>query len=266
MPNSNFPTYTSAKHKGNIGEAIAQYFLSKFSLVHKIDGSNDLGNDFICELIKDQAPTNLLFYIQVKFTKTKPRISKTTEQYWKSSPIPVYIIWIKEKVLSLPPDPENLIGKIKYIRMTPKLHNPLKHREEKYKPYNEINFKRDLVVDYTRAQYVKGFTPIIEPRDYLTIDEKNLAGIGQYALYVKDVIPEYKDEILKRAWVQNFVIAELLFREKGVENYQKAKKSIDLALSLMPTGDCEKLGKYHQIMVSLKNNIQNKLNESEKGS
>ncbi|MBU4347169.1 DUF4365 domain-containing protein [Patescibacteria group bacterium] len=261
MSNSNFPVYTESKHKGNIGEAIAQYFLSKFSLVHKIDGSNDLGNDFICELIKDQAPTNLLFYIQVKFTKNKPVTSNSTKEYWKYSPIPVFIIWIKVNDLPLPSDPEELSNRIKYIRMTPMLHDQLRHGREKYKPYNEIEFKRDLIVDYVRTQYVKGFTPIVEPRDYLTIDDKNLAGIGRYALYIKDVIPEYRGQIMKRAWVQNFVVAELLFREGGTENYGKALQSINLSLSLISGEDREELFGYYQKMIDLKNNIQNQLNK-----
>lgn len=55
------PTYPKRKMKGNIGEALAQYVLSNFCLVHKIDGSSDVGNNLVCELIKDEHPTNLLF-------------------------------------------------------------------------------------------------------------------------------------------------------------------------------------------------------------
>src|SRR5687768_7189459 len=117
------PRYTDLKRKGNTGEALAQYIFSKFCLVHKIDGSNDIGNDFICELIKNQYPTNLLFYIQIKYTDRAPRIRKETLEYWKGSPIPVYLFWIKDNI---PPGAfsNDALGKsyISYKRYTPILH------------------------------------------------------------------------------------------------------------------------------------------------
>ncbi len=259
MTTQNYPKYIAAKHKGNIGEAIAQYFLAKFCLVHKIDGSNDLGNDFICELIKNQAPTNLLFYVQVKFTREKPRISKSTLAYWKGSPIPVYIIWIQENGGSVPSDPERMNGRIKYLRMTPTLHDLSRHAQEGFKPYSEIDFKRDLIIDYTRVQYEKGFTPIVEPRDYLTIDEKNIAGIGRYTLYIRDVIPEYADQILKRAWVQPYTVAALLFQQDTVTSNLNALRAINLALSLIRTEDRDRLSEFFNEMNSLKNQIMDKL-------
>lgn len=265
----NFPKYTHKKHKGNVGEAAAQYFLSKFSLVHKIDGSNDLGNDFICELIKDTAPTNLLFYIQVKSWRSKPTVSKSTRKYWELSPIPVYIIWIKERAKPgqpdepLPDDPEELFDRIYYKRMTPELHNPRSHRSEKFKKYNDVEFRRDLMVDYTRTQNVKGLTPIINARDYLTINEKNLMDIDQYVLYIKDVIPEYKNVILKQAWVQNFAVAELLYNEGGNENYKKALQSIDLAVSMISDTEREKFYLYYERMKSLRTDLHKIMNQLE---
>lgn len=265
MNNLNFPKYNINKHKGNVGEAIAQYFLSKFCLVHKIDGCNDLGNDFICELIKEHAPTNLLFYVQAKFTKSKPRISKSTENYWKSSPIPVYIFWISEETSHssqnspLPRDPERMIGRIKYLRMTPKLHLPEKHADEAYKKYNELDFKRDLLVDYARTQYAVGFTPIIKPRSYLSLEDKNAAGIGKYVLYVRDVIPEYRQRILGNAWAQNFVVAELLFQKGDQLSLRNAQKAIDLAFSLISDDDKNIFSDYYARMCDLRQVISNSL-------
>lgn len=219
--------------KGNIGEALVQYLLSHFCLVHKIDGSNDVGNDFICELIKEEYPTNLLFYVQVKFCKTTPSPSPTTLEYWKGSPIPVYLFWVKG-------DPPNSFTRAFdfdtsekfYKRMTPKLQGVSKR--EKFKPFTEREFKRDLLVDYARVQHSKVFLPIIEPRDFLAIDQKIELGLPQYWFMVKDVIPDYKRKILQRSWVQPFVTANLLSRfGGGLKQLLLAEELIRIAQKLL---------------------------------
>ncbi|KKP68449.1 MAG: hypothetical protein UR68_C0016G0009 [Candidatus Roizmanbacteria bacterium GW2011_GWA2_35_19] len=260
---TNLPKYTREKMKGNIGEALVQYMLSHFCLVHKIDGSSDIGNDFICELIKENYPTNLLFYVQVKFCKTAPTPSPTTIEYWKGSPIPVYLFWIKGD-----PPTSFLNGDLLdfnsnekfYKRMTPKLHLPNKHKGEKFKQFNEQSFKRDLIIDYARTQYQRGFLPIIEPRDFLNLDEKQVLGLPQYQLLVKDVIPEYKDQILKRSWVQPFVTANLISRfDQGLELLRIAMDLINVAQKLfMKSEDREKSG-YMWMIEAEKVAIQKKL-------
>lgn len=249
---TNLPQYTKNKMKGNIGEALVQYLLSSFCLVHKIDGSNDVGNDFICELIKENYPTNLLFYVQVKFTARSPRIRKETIEYWKGSPIPVYVIWVKG-------DPPNSFtnndsfdsdkSEKLYKRMTPFIHNPGKHKNEKFKKFEEKDFKRDLIVDYARTQYQKGFLPIIEPRDFLTLDEKLVLRLPKYQLPVRDVIPEYKDKILKRSWIQPFVVSKLLSESnQDHESLQIAYYLIEAAQKLfMRSEDNNKIEFAHTI-------------------
>jgi hypothetical protein len=207
----NLPKYTIEKQKGNIGEALVQYLLSDFCLVHKIDGSNDVGNDFICELIRDQSPTNLLFYVQVKYTKNKPRIKKETLEYWKTSPIPVYIFWIKDKIppragIILSPDHFKDVQKM-YKRCTPVVHNEIKHKNEDYKIFERKKFKRDLIIDYTRTQYKKGFAPVVQPRDFLTLEEKKEIGFPQYQFLINDVIKEYTKEIIAGGWSNLFSLA-----------------------------------------------------------
>ena len=143
---SNLPKYTKEKMKGNIGEALVQYLLSHFCLVHKIDGSSDVGNDFICELIKENYPANLLFYVQVKFCKSPPSSSPSTIEYWKGSPIPVYLFWVKGDlpISFLNGDLMNFRNSEKYYkRMTPKLHRPDKHKREQFKKFTEKSFKRE---------------------------------------------------------------------------------------------------------------------------
>ncbi|MDD5415921.1 MAG: DUF4365 domain-containing protein [Candidatus Daviesbacteria bacterium] len=257
------PVYTANKRKGNIGEALAQYIFSKFCLVHKIDGSNDLGNDFICELIRDQHPTNLLFYVQVKYTNNPPRIKEETKEYWKSSPIPVYIFWIKDKKPPVIFDPD-LFRKAKtyYKRLTPLLHNESKHKNEKFKPYKEIDFKRDLIVDYVRTQYKEGFTPIIEPRAFLNIDEKLQTDLPQYAFYIRDVIPEYSEDILSKGWANLFSLAVILYKKGDRENLELAHHLIDLAITLYKKERGEDDSRIYNSMVEYEIDIADLLNRS----
>lgn len=222
------PKYAKEKMKGNIGEAFVQYVLSQFCLVHSIDGSSDIGNDFICELIKGESPTNLLFYVQVKYHKREPIIRPELLEYWKGSPIPVFLFWVKDT-------PQNLSNQRKkkplifYKRYTPIVHNETKHNNEKFKPYDEIEFKKDLLKDYIRSLYKMGFTPVIRPGDFLAIDEKIAMGFKETVLF-KDIASEYKNEILRQSWSNLFVTADLL-KEKG--DLIKAKQAIDLAYSLL---------------------------------
>lgn len=227
------PRYTKNKMKGNIGEALVQYILSKFCLVHNIDGSNDVGNDFICELIKDEYPTNLLFYVQVKYTQTEPRIKNETLEYWKGSPIPVYIFWIKDidpgsaKKMDL-----DLLKHLKesyfvYKRMTPILHG--KSTNEEYKMYHPLDFKRDLMIDYARTQYFLGYTPMIQPRAFFNIDEKIQIGLDQYALYISDLIPMYSREILQNGWANLVSLAVTLVGTNQQEDLVSAKLLIGQA-------------------------------------
>ena len=224
------PQYTKEKMKGNIGEALVQYLLSDFCLVHKIDGSNDIGNDFICELIRDENPTNLLFYVQLKYTDRKPHIKRETLEYWKGSPIPVYLFWVKDKHRVLPVISAEHFSRSekKYKRYTPFLHSERRHSNEDFKPFNKRTFLRDLIIDYARTQYKKGFTPVIKPRDFLTLEEKMNIGFRQYKLLVRDVIPEYKSEIIQGGWANLFSLAISLDQSANLEDRK-------LALSLLKT-------------------------------
>jgi len=222
-----FPKYTEQKRKGNIGEAFVQYILSNFCLVHKIDGSYDIGNDFICELIKGNYPTNLLFYVQVKYGKDKPNIEPKTKNYWKSSPIPVYVFWVRPKRNSIPPIKDFSELELSYQRWTPVLHHPGKHKDERFKPFKPMDFYRDLFVDYVRTQYAKGSTRTIRPGDFLEIDWP--FGGYRYVFYTKDLIPEYSREILSHTWTNLFTTAILLLRKGGKRNLREAKEMITLA-------------------------------------
>ncbi|MBU1131048.1 DUF4365 domain-containing protein [Patescibacteria group bacterium] len=220
------PKYIDSKRKGNIGESFVQYLLSEFCLVHKIDGSMDIGNDFICELIRDQYPTNLLFYVQVKYTQNEPHLKKSTIKYWEGSPIPVYLFWLKDKPIHL----EDL-SELKYKRYTPQLHNEKKHLSERYKPWYRYDFFRDLIIDYVRCQYIKGSATIIEPRDFLKLEDKMTADLPMY-IYAKDVIKEYSDKILGQGWINLYTTALLLRDKDTIEDLKNALSLIKIAKNL----------------------------------
>lgn len=226
--------------KGNIGESVAQYILSNFALVHKIDGSNDVGNDFICELIRDQYPTNLLFYVQVKYTQDPPRIKPETLAYWKGSPIPVYLFWIRDRhpaVPGIPPDLAQMARDTEYKRCTPFLHKGVGQETEPFRAFHKRDFLRDLLVDYSRTQYVKGFTPILKPRDFLPLDEKIEMGLPLHELHIQEVIPEYANRIIEGGWANLYSLAVALRRKGGVANNKKAYEVLKVARSLLTAKD-----------------------------
>lgn len=239
---SELPKYTKNKKQGNIGEALVQYILSDFCLVHKIDGSNDIGNDFICELIKDESPTNLLFYVQVKYTKRKPRIKDETLEYWKTSPIPVYLFWIKDKKLDSNYDNKKCDFKNfekKYSQCTPVVHEStfanndiLKKVSFNFKNFEKRSFLKDLISDYCRTQYQKGSTPVVEPRDFLTLQDKLDLEVPRYQLLVDEVIPEYKKIIIKNGWANLLSIAISLNAE-DYQNKQVIKNILELSKILL---------------------------------
>jgi len=220
------PKYTEAKKKGNVGEALVQFLLSNICLVHKIDGSNDVGNDFICELIRDDSPTNLLFYVQVKYTQDLPRIRRTTLEYWKSSPIPVYVFWVRDNLTTLNVSFAEQLRFISYKRYTPMLH---KKREEEFKPFSKLSFLEDLINDYCRTQYKKGFAPIIKPGDFLTVDDKGEVGFGEYKILIHEVIPEYSREILQGGGANMLSLAIALFKKGKPEDLKSALEILNFA-------------------------------------
>lgn len=231
------PTYTDEKRKGNIGEAFVQYVLSSFCLVHKIDGSQDLGNDFICELMKGKYPTNILFYVQVKYWKDKPQDSqiKKTIKYWKDSSIPVYLFWVEDKkdeFLELTKDMLRSDSKnpyLQYKRYTPIVHGNKQEKMKKFIKFSINSFLENLMIDYVRCLYKRGMTTVIEKNAF-----KNINGVKSY-LYVGDIIPqEYGKEIIENSWTNLLAAASSLLLEvskhKSLLEVSKHKSKLKLAL------------------------------------
>lgn len=228
------PKYTTNKKKGNIGESVVQYILSHFCLVHSIDGSNDIGNDFICELIRGEYPTNLLFYVQVKYTETPPSIRRETLNYWKGSPIPVFVFWIKDENLSAELEGrlslERLERLVKYKRFTPFLHRKEKQSRQEFEDFNRKRFLRDLLSDYSRTQYIKGNAPVLEPRDFLTMNDKINLGLSRYQLSVKEIVPEYRKQIIDNGWNNLYALAVALYKRN---RKKRALETIELAINII---------------------------------
>lgn len=237
--------YSDEKRKGNIGEAFVQGILSSFCLVHKIDGSQDIGNDFICELTKGEYPANILFYVQVKYWKKEPRDSdiKNQFEYWKSSPIPVFLFWIDgdEKMpfeLINDLDSKQIIHQLKYKRYTPITHGNIEEKIQTFKSFSKFGFLRDIMVDYARCLYKRGMSTVIKKEDFSEI-EKHKIPLGDNCLFVEDVIPnEYKTEFITNSWTNLIATAKSLYTinpndEKyltlALEHAELAKKMIDLS-------------------------------------
>lgn len=237
--------YAFRRKKGNIGEAFVQYILSDFCLVHKIDGSKDIGNDMICELIQGESPTNILFYVQVKYWDTKtPTISEELLEYWKGSLIPVYLFWVKssEEDQLLPLMNINFRKEIKnleYRRYTPEVHGNDEEKNKEFHPFSKKRFFRDLMVDYARCQYVKGFTPIIKKNDFIELDNDNFDKLylKQNCLFIDDLIPdEYAKNILNNSWVNILCTAILLHKndnrtDKPCQLIRIAKELFDMDIN-----------------------------------
>jgi len=240
--------YSDNKRKGNIGEAFVQVILSSFCLVHKIDGSQDIGYDLICELTKGEYPSNILFYVQVKFWETEPKDSDLKKQldYWEASPIPVYLFWIDAKE-SIPFEiindlkSQDKISQLKYKRYTPITHGNEEPQILKFKEFSKSVFLRDLMVDYARCLYKKGMATVIKKRDFTEIDEENIP-LGNNCLFVSDVIPNYyRSEFIENSWTNLISAAKAICIEykNDVEKLKLALEHAELAQKMISFSDQE---------------------------
>ncbi|MFH1744711.1 MAG: DUF4365 domain-containing protein [bacterium] len=264
------PSYVDRKRKGNIGEIFVQYVLSSFCLVHKIDGGQDLGNDFICELTKGEFPTNILFYAQVKYWKDKPQdvqIKKTIE-YWKNSSIPVYLFWVKDndKLPELNANtlkPEISVPLLQYKRYTPIVHKNKELKMKKFSPFIRRIFLRDLMVDYSRCLYKRGMTTVIEKNDFIELDKANVP-LGDKCLFVGDVIPnEYKNEIIDNSWTNLLATASSLAVSSHKTSLELASKNIQLAREMFNQSSKAniKYSGFKKIIDNLEKKIKDKISE-----
>ena len=202
--------YLKSKQTGNSGEALVESSLSHHAIIHRVDGSKDVGLDMICEWVNGEKPTQTMFGIQVKTTeniKLRPKNNKsrlnqleefwgciTIEQktldYWAGFDFPVFVFLVDLKT-----------KKIYYKRYTSIVHKLTKHTKELFYLATENNkflayvpcvktggFSRDLFFDHLRCQHNKGALSGVNPNDL------GLKGWKEDALY-KGVFDQYKNKI-----------------------------------------------------------------------
>jgi tetratricopeptide (TPR) repeat protein len=81
---------------GRVGANTIKSFLSYFSKTNSVEGDEDIGIDYHCELIEDDHPS-ITFFVQAKGTEHfknnwSKGIRKSTILYWLSQKSPVYLI------------------------------------------------------------------------------------------------------------------------------------------------------------------------------
>lgn len=218
--------YLKSKQTGNKGEAFFESLISEYAIVHKIDGSKDVGLDFLCEWVYGEKPTQLLFGVQVKTrTNLSPKlinkrskrnllsiykipihknnldIKKETLNYWKGFDFPVFLFLncINGKDVDC-----------YYKRYTPLLHNVEKESSAEFYKVNDGNkflafihesnfcggFCRDLFFDYLRCQHDKGMLSGVNPQDlglsYWKFDALYKGVFDDYKKQIRETFDKYK--------------------------------------------------------------------------
>lgn len=206
--------YKKKKQLGNKGESEVEAALSENALVHRIDGSKDIGLDMLCEWVSGEESTQLLFGVQVKTrsnanlklirkqsslnllkefsVSANIQIEEKTLNYWRGFDFPVFLFLV-----------DGSDWKIYYKRYTPILHGLTDSTNEPF--YQVTNddcdflayvhgydktggFCRDLFIDHLRCQHNKGLLSGIDPEDL------GLRGWKNDVLYEK-VYDQYLDKI-----------------------------------------------------------------------
>lgn len=208
--------YLKTKQLGNKGEAFFETLISNYALVHKIEGSKDIGLDFLCEWIHGEKPTQLLFGVQVK-TRSSEKIKnikscgesklnwleqfkinsfyidRETLNYWRGFTFPIFLFLIIE---------ENKELNCFYKRYAPVLHGTSRQSKEFFYKVNDKQkflafadnnkkikgFCRDLFVDYVRCNYNNGVLVIMDPM-HLGLKE-----FKRNAIFI-DLIKDYKRQV-----------------------------------------------------------------------
>lgn len=215
--------YTKNKQLGNKGAAYLEALLSDYAIVHRIDEAKDIGCDLICEWVNEENPSRLLFFIQIKTSRIKPKIETITKRsrlnlleevkiknrsyldantldYWRGFEIPVYLFVLFEVKDGFD---------IYYKRFTPALTTGKNGRgenfykvsrggeflafAEKIAGMTQGGFVRDLFIDYMRCHYKNGSLAYKNPRD-LGLDQ-----FPEKDAVFSDLAKNYDDEIKKTA-------------------------------------------------------------------
>lgn len=195
MAKHSYKQYTANARRGIRGEAFFESLIVEHAIPHQLARQNDLGVDFICEWVDTDTgcPTGILFAVQVKTTTKKQaapeRINSqsplnwlptfklkgarkwyddNTIAYWKSLWLPAYLCVVVEEAGGP--------AQCYYKRCTPLLDGhasnddkePTRlyyHAEKNGGGFRAFadeasrtgGFARDLIVDYARLHYARGY-------------------------------------------------------------------------------------------------------------
>ncbi|MFH1407470.1 MAG: DUF4365 domain-containing protein [Patescibacteria group bacterium] len=210
-------SYTKRKQIGNKGAALVEKLLSEDAIVHRIDEAKDVGVDLLCEWVCKEAPTGILFVVQVKTRKGV--IPKSNNSISAKNHLPEYkCAWkgIEEKNLNylrgfnLPVylfivNPNN--ERVFYKRYTAILHelDPdktpfyLATKAHKFQAYvtpkdksQTGGFCRDLFFDHLRCQHKSGLLSGRDPADFgLKGWDSDVIYRGVYDDYTKEIKTTY---------------------------------------------------------------------------
>jgi hypothetical protein len=192
--------YTETARRGIKGEAFFESLIVDHAIPHRIARQNDLGIDFLCEWIYGDRPSGILFLAQVKSTtshvvepefvcrspfnglstytlKNAPKVDERTINYWKGLGLPAFLFIVIEN---------GSCGasclECYYKRYTPLLDGHVSsHDKIGTKSFYQVNngatflafsepekeiggFARDLIIDYARLSYSKGYIVQLTPK------------------------------------------------------------------------------------------------------
>jgi len=193
-----YKKYADSAVKGIRGEAFYESLVVGHTIPHRIARQNDLGADFLCEWVCGDKPTGLLFLAQVKMTTTDQVTPKRTGQglnllerytltgiekidpetlaYWKGLGFPPFLFVVIE-------NKSTKLLECYYKRYTPLLDGQSSEDDQTgSRAFYHVNdgntfrafadpdqrlwgFARDLIIDYARLSYSRGYIVRLRPSE-----------------------------------------------------------------------------------------------------
>jgi len=218
--------YTRQARTGIKGEAFFEALVADYAIPHHIVGPKDIGIDYICEWVHGDAPTGVLFAVQVKTytvgSGTEPQhvgvetklngldkytiansnlvVDARTVCYWKRFGLPVYL-FVVAHTPAVAQEDDNL--DLYYKRFTPVLTKDEKQEDLFYyrvsrghkfiafarESDKRQGFARDLFIDLMRWSYHKGTIDYLNPR------RLGLQQFPEEDTVFHDLFREYKERV-----------------------------------------------------------------------
>jgi hypothetical protein len=198
MADNAYKRYTQEARRGIKGEAYFESLVVGHAIPHRIARQNDLGIDFLCEWVCGDHPTGILFSAQIKSRTSESvvpkferkgqnrldtytlsgaeKVDELTMNYWRGLGLPAFLFIVIE-------DQSTGASRLTcyYKRYTPLLDgHASKNDRIGTKTFYRVNdgasflayadpeteiggFARDLIIDYARLSYSKGYVVQLTP-------------------------------------------------------------------------------------------------------